>query len=42
MKKLGIRVALGLTALAVLFSVFLLYQQPGFLVQLSNQVWACF
>ena len=29
-------------ALVVLAGVFLMYQRPDFLVQMSNQVWACF
>jgi hypothetical protein len=29
-------------ALAVLLAVFALYTQPGFLVTLANQIWACF
>jgi hypothetical protein len=33
-----------LTAMAtiVLAGVFLLYTQPDFMVQMANQVWACF
>lgn len=29
-------------ALAVLLAVFLLYSQPGFMLMLADQVWACF
>lgn len=29
-------------ALAVLLGVFALYLQPDFMVQLAQQVWACF
>jgi hypothetical protein len=29
-------------AAAVLVGVFLLYTQPDFMVQMANQVWACF
>ena len=29
-------------ALAALAGVFVLYTRPDFLVQLSNQIWACF
>jgi hypothetical protein len=29
-------------ALAALAGVFALYTRPDFLLQLSNQVWACF
>ncbi len=31
-----------LLALAALAGVFLLYTRPDFLLQLSNQIWACF
>ena len=31
-----------LLALAALAGVFVLYTRPDFLVQLSNQIWACF
>lgn len=37
-KRLGI-VAL---ALALLAGVFALYTRPDFMVQMANQVWACF
>ena len=36
------QVALTVLALAALAGVFALYLRPDFLVQLSNQVWACF
>jgi hypothetical protein len=29
-------------ALVVLAGVFLMYTQPDFIVQMANQVWACF
>ena len=29
-------------ATVVLVGVFLLYTQPDFMVQMANQVWACF
>ena len=29
-------------ALLALVAVFLLYAQPDFIVQLSNQLWGCF
>ncbi len=29
-------------ALAALAGVFVLYTRPDFLLQLSNQIWACF
>lgn len=33
---------LMLLALAALIGVFALYTRPEFLLQLSNQIWACF
>ncbi|MDR7307832.1 hypothetical protein [Rhodoferax saidenbachensis] len=36
------RLAVGTIALLALTGVFYLYTQPDFLVQLANQVWACF
>jgi hypothetical protein len=36
------QITLLLLALAALAGVFTLYLRPDFLVQLSNQVWACF
>jgi hypothetical protein len=33
---------LAALALAALAAVFLMYTQPDFLLQLSNQIWACF
>ena len=36
------RYALYLLAAAVLAGVFMLYGRPEFLVQLADQVWACF
>jgi hypothetical protein len=36
------RTLLWTLALALLAAVFLLYTRPDFLVQLSNQLWACF
>jgi hypothetical protein len=35
-------VALGALALLALSLVFMLYTRPDFLLQLSNQIWACF
>lgn len=29
-------------ALLVLLAVFVLYAQPGFLIMLADQLWACF
>ena len=34
--------ALTALALAALAAVFLMYTRPDFLLQLSNQIWACF
>ena len=36
------RIALGTIIAASLFGVFYLYSRPDFLMQLSNQIWACF
>jgi hypothetical protein len=36
------RLLLMLLALAALAGVFMLYTRPDFLLQLSNQIWACF
>jgi hypothetical protein len=36
------RLILWSVANAALLGVFYLYTQPDFLVQLANQVWACF
>lgn len=41
MRRLHQRVLAAL-ALAALAAVFLLYTRPDFLLQLSNQIWACF
>jgi hypothetical protein len=35
-------VLLGAVATVVLAGVFLLYIQPDFMVQMANQMWACF
>ena len=40
--KTGKKIALYALALAALAGVFALYTRPDFLVDLSNQVWACF
>ncbi len=40
--KLPGRIALGATIAAGFCGVFYLYSRPDFLVQLSNQIWACF
>lgn len=36
------KTALGLAACLLLTGVFALYVQPDFVVQMANQVWACF
>ena len=36
------RIALGTAIAAYLLGVFYLYGRPDFLVQLSQQIWACF
>jgi hypothetical protein len=43
MTSLRTRKLIGATAaVAVLLGVFSLYLRPDFLVDLANQVWACF
>jgi hypothetical protein len=32
----------GLLALVALLAVFFLYTRPDFMVQMANQLWACF
>jgi hypothetical protein len=34
--------AIAALAIAVLAGVFLLYSRPDFLMQMANQIWACF
>ena len=41
MKKLRTPLIWAVVSMALL-GVFLLYQRPDFLVQMSNQIWACF
>jgi hypothetical protein len=36
------RLAIGSLALVALAGVFVLYTRPDFMVQMANQVWACF
>jgi hypothetical protein len=36
------RILAGALAAGALGGVFMLYTQPHFMVQLANQVWACF
>jgi hypothetical protein len=40
-RRIGLA-ALGVLAMATLLAVFALYTRPGFLLQLADQVWACF
>lgn len=40
--RLPLRLLAWALSLAALLGVFYLYTQPDFLVQLANQVWACF
>jgi hypothetical protein len=40
--KPGLRWLTGTLVVAVLLGVFALYTQPDFLVQMANQLWACF
>ena len=35
-------IAIGLLAAAVLAAVFTMYTQPDFMVQMADQIWACF
>lgn len=37
-----LRWGLGAVAVATTLGVFALYQRPGFLVNLADQLWACF
>lgn len=36
------RLALAGLAMVALAAVFVMYTQPDFMVQMANQVWACF
>lgn len=36
------RAVTGMLVASVLGAVFFLYTQPDFVVQMANQVWACF
>jgi hypothetical protein len=36
------RLAIGSLVMAALAGVFVLYTRPDFMVQMANQVWACF
>ncbi len=39
---LGKRLAVAALAMAALAGVFVMYTRPDFMVQMANQVWACF
>lgn len=39
---IGKLLAIAGLALAALAGVFVLYTRPDFMVQMANQVWACF
>jgi len=41
-KLTAVRVLAWMLALAAIGGAFMLYLQPDFMVQLSNQMWACF
>ena len=41
-RRFALRTAVGTVVGAGLMAVFYLYSRPDFLVQLSNQIWACF
>ena len=40
--RLPLRIVGASAVLAVLLTVFMLYARPDFLVQMANQIWACF
>lgn len=40
--QLSTRLLIWTVVVGALLAVFFLYTQPDFLVQLANQVWACF
>ena len=40
--RISLGAAVGTVVSAGLMAVFYLYSRPDFLVQLSNQIWACF
>lgn len=41
-RRIALGAAVGTVIGAGLMTVFYLYSRPDFLVQLSNQIWACF
>jgi hypothetical protein len=40
--KTPLHLVLGVLAIGVLVAVFMLYTQPDFMLQMANQIWACF
>jgi len=40
--KRSLRALTAVASLILLAAVFYLYTQPDFLVQMANQLWACF
>ena len=41
-RRIWLRMASWLLVLAALLIVFLLYTRPDFVVNMANQLWACF
>ena len=41
-RRFALRAAAWLVAVAVLGGVFALYSRPAFMVQMIDQLWACF
>ena len=41
-RRIALSGAVGTVVAVGLMAVFYLYSRPDFLVQLSNQIWACF
>ncbi len=41
-RRIAVGAAVGTVVSAGLMAVFYLYGRPDFMVQLSNQIWACF
>jgi hypothetical protein len=42
MRGKGLHLLVAALALTVLLAVFWLYLQPEFMLQMANQLWACF
>ncbi|MDP1684729.1 MAG: hypothetical protein Q8N06_18235 [Hydrogenophaga sp.] len=42
MKPLALRALVWTGVIAALLGTFALYHQPGFLVNLADQLWSCF